>query len=115
MPGAFSFIANTFGSLFGLGGSGSGPSESDLQKSAQAQATADAETQAKAEAALRSQAIRRAGPDAQAQVGGSLTDAPFASLTSYIAGAPSNLQEALRALGLDSSPSQPGLTVQGGS
>lgn len=81
------------------------------------QAQADAEKQAAAETAQRSQALRRAAPDAQAQTGGSLTDAPFASLTSYIAGAPSNLQEALRALGLDKDPSsgQPGLVFSGGS
>lgn len=92
-----------------------GPSSSDVEAQMKQQAEADAKKQQDAEAAQRAQALRRAAPDAQAQTGGSLTDAPFASLTSYIAGAPSNLQEALRALNLDQPAQQPELAFSGGS
>lgn len=103
MSFVMSGIGNMISSLLGLGGGG-GPSSSDqasADAAAKAQAEKDAIKQSQSEAAARAQSLRRSAPDAQAQVGGSLTDAPFASLTSYISGAPSSLQEALRALGLD--------------
>jgi len=96
----------------------SGPSFSDQQKQMEQQATADAEKQAKADAAQKAAALKRSAPDAQAQTGGSLTDAPFASLVSSISGVPSNIQEAMRALGLGgegSQPQQPELAFSGGS
>ena len=111
--------ALTAGASYGISKleSPGGPSSSDVEAQMKQQATADAQKQEQAEAAQRGQALRRAAPDAQAQTGGSLTDAPFASLTSYIAGAPSNLQEALRALGMDKDQSQqqPELAFSGGS
>jgi|SRR5579859_2888025 len=90
------------------------------EQAQQAQAAADAKKQQEADAAQRAQALRLAAPNAQAQTGGSLTDSPFASLTSSIAGTPGNIQEALRALGMDNDPAssqtqQPGLSMSGGS
>lgn len=76
------------------------PSFADEQKAQQAQAQSDADKQAKADAAAKAQALKRSAPDAQAQTGGSLTDAPFASLVQSISGQPGNIQEAMRALGL---------------
>jgi cell pole-organizing protein PopZ len=96
----------------------SGPSFSDQQHQMEQQAAADAEKQAKADAAQKAAALKRSAPDAQAQTGGSLTDAPFASLVSSISGVPSNIQEAMRALGLggeSSQPQQPELAFSGGS
>lgn len=101
-------------SLFSGGGGGGSSSAQDIATQQEQQAKADADKQAKAEAAMRASALRRAAPDVQAATGGSLTDAPFASLTQSIAGEPGNLQEALRALGLNDQ-SQPGLSVAGGS
>lgn len=100
-------------SLFG-GGSGSSSSSTSATDAAQQQAKTDADKQAKADAAMKASALRRASPDAQAQTGGSLTDAPFASLTQSIAGEPGNIQEALRALGMGDQQ-QPGLAMSGGS
>jgi hypothetical protein len=118
MPAALLPILLAVGTTAATGAfSGGGGGSSDATAAATSQAEADAKKQAEVEAAQKAQAIRAAAPNAQAQVGGSLTDAPFASLTSNIAGMPSNLQDALKALGMNdpSANSQPGLTFSGGS
>ena len=121
MPAAILPILLTLGSGFAAsslsGGSGSS-SSSSAQAAATQQAQTDADKQAKADAAIKAAALRRSAPDAQAQTGGSLTDAPFASLTQSIAGEPGNIQEALRALGMNqdsTATQQPGLSFSGGS
>ena len=96
-----------------LSGAG-GPDMGKLQKQEEAQAQSDAEKAAKADAASKAQLLRKASPDAQAQVGGSLTEAPFASLTSDIAGLPGDIQTALRLLDPNSSGTQ-GLAFSGGA
>jgi len=121
MPVAIPLIVGTLVSTLGpklFSGGNSGPSLADSQKQMEQQATADAEKQAKSDAAQKAAALKRSAPDAQAQTGGSLTDAPFASLVSSISGVPSNIQEAMRALGLSgegSQPQQPELAFSGGS
>lgn len=116
MPGLIIPIALALGTTAASGGFSGGSSNSSFSAtdSAQQQASADAAKQAKADAAVKAAALRRASPDAQAQTGGSLTDAPFASLTQSIAGEPGNIQEALRALGMGDQQ-QPGLAMSGGS
>jgi hypothetical protein len=97
-------------SLFG-GHHDDSKSLADAQK---AQAAADAQKQAEQEAATKSQLLRKAAPDAQAQTGGSLTDAPFASLTSSIAGLPGSVEDALRLLGGGGTSGTQGLSFSGG-
>lgn len=93
---------------------GGGPDLGKLQKQQQDQATADAAKQAKQEADSKAQMLRASAPNAQAQVGGSLTEAPFASLTSDIAGMPGDIQTALRLLDPNTSGTQ-GLAFSGGA
>jgi len=90
------------------------PSTSKLEAEQKAQAEADAKKQAEQEAASHAQMLRRAAPDAQAQTGGSLTEAPFASLTSSIAGLPGSVDEALRLLSGGASSGTQGLSFSGG-
>ena len=96
----------------GIGATGGGGSSSSTD--ATALAKSDAEKQAQQEALTKANLLRRASPDAQAQVGGSLTEAPFASLTSDIAGLPGDIQTALRLLDPNSSGTQ-GLAFAGGA
>jgi len=75
------------------------PKPPDLNAAMQKQASDDAAAQAKQDAATKAQLLRRSAPDAQAATGGSLTEAPFAQLTSDIAGQPGDIQTALKLLG----------------
>lgn len=90
------------------------PDTGALKKQQEEQAAADAAKAAKADADSKAQLLRAASPNAQAQVGGSLTEAPFASLTSDIAGTPGDIQTALRLLDPNSSGTQ-GLAFSGGT
>lgn len=127
MPAAIPFIVAAT-TLFGTGlsayealsGGPKGPDQNALLQQQQAD-------EAKAKAAERDQKLqmlRRAAPDAQAQTGGSLTDAGFSQLVANIAGLPGdiNLAEQLLKPGSPSAPGAPGtsnsafsITPPGGS
>jgi hypothetical protein len=102
-------LLSAIGPVTGLIESAGQPSASDMEKKQQAQmqqqAQADAAKQAQQEQLTKGQLLRKASPDAQAATGGSLTDAPFAQLTSSIAGVPGDINEALKLLNLNQSGS----------
>ena len=89
------------------------PKPPDLTASMQQQADADAKKQQQQEQLTKAQLLRRSAPDAQAQTGGSLTDMPFAALTSDIAGIPGDIQQAFKLLGGKDDSTQ-GLSFSGG-
>lgn len=85
-------------SIAGLAESGgsSGPSAQQLSEQQQQQAQADAQKAAQAQQLQKDQLLRRAAPDAQAQTGGSLTDAPLAQLIASISGQPGDVNSAMK-------------------
>lgn len=88
---------------------------SDMQKQQKQLATQAEQKQQQQDQLTKEQAFRRFAPDAQSQVGGSLTPESFSELVSSLSGYTGDVGLAQKTLYGDKPPTEPGLSTGGPS